>query len=303
MKAIIVGGGVIGLTAAWALAREGCTVELFEQAALPNPLASSFDEHRLIRHPYGDHVGYARMIDDAFEAWDLLWRDLGERLYAPTGTLALTGNGADWAARSAATPGRDRPADDRMAIDELPRRFPMLDTGGVERAFWIDTGGVLFAPGHRDRARPVPGAQARCDAASGDTGARGGFRAGKHRHHDRRRHDADVIIVAGRGLGRTPGARTGSPPRAVTPDRHFFDLPAEQRAAWSKGPMVIEKTGDVGLYLVPPMKGVASRWATTNSAAAATPMAGATRSKTRSGPCSSAAAACCAASTNGAPTG
>src|SRR5260370_39325593 len=69
MKAIIVGGGIMGLSTAWALAREGHDVELFEQAELPNPLASSMDEHRLIRHPYGDHIGYARMIDDAFTAW------------------------------------------------------------------------------------------------------------------------------------------------------------------------------------------------------------------------------------------
>src|SRR5712672_2748399 len=102
MKAIIVGGGVMGLSTAWALAREGHDVALFEQAELPNPLASSMDEHRLIRHPYGDHKGYARMIDQAFAAWDLLWTDLGQRLYAATGTLALGGNGADWAQRSAA---------------------------------------------------------------------------------------------------------------------------------------------------------------------------------------------------------
>ena len=73
MKAIIVGGGIMGLATAWALARDGHEVELFEQGPLPNPLASSMDEHRLIRHPYGDHRGYARMIDDAYAAWDLLW--------------------------------------------------------------------------------------------------------------------------------------------------------------------------------------------------------------------------------------
>jgi glycine/D-amino acid oxidase-like deaminating enzyme len=145
MRAIVVGGGVMGLCAAWALARAGHDVDLFEQGSLPNPLASSMDEHRLIRHPYGDHTGYARMIDDAFVAWDLLWRDLGKRFYAPTGTLALTGNGADWAVRSAkslATIGRSMT---ELPLDELPRRFPMLQTQGVEHAFWIDTGGVLFA--------------------------------------------------------------------------------------------------------------------------------------------------------------
>src|SRR5690242_2047456 len=103
MRAIVVGGGVMGLATAWAMARGGYTVELFEQGPLPNALASSVDEHRLIRHPYGDKLGYARMIDDAYAAWELLWSDLGQRLYAETGTLALTGNGDTWAERSASS--------------------------------------------------------------------------------------------------------------------------------------------------------------------------------------------------------
>ena len=82
MKASIVGGGIMGLSTAWALAKSGHDVQLFEQGPLPNPLASSMDEHRLIRHPYGDHTGYARLIDDAFDVWDELWHDLGQRLYA-----------------------------------------------------------------------------------------------------------------------------------------------------------------------------------------------------------------------------
>src|ERR1700741_4348163 len=121
MKAIIVGGGIMGLSPAWGLAREGHAVDLFEQDALPNPLASSVDEHRLIRHPYGDRTGYARMVDPAFAAWDMLWRDLGVPLYAPTGTLPLTGNGADWAERSArslAAIGRPMA---ELTIDELRR--------------------------------------------------------------------------------------------------------------------------------------------------------------------------------------
>lgn len=255
MKAIIVGGGIMGLATAWALAREGHAVELFEQGALPNPLASSVDEHRLIRHPYGDRTGYARMIDPAFAAWDVLWRDLGQTFYAPTGTLALTGSGADWAERSARTLAATGRPMTELTIDELRRRFPQLDARGVEHAFWIDTGGVLFAQDivaalarhleSRPRVTLHPNTPVRSvDLEHGrvvtDAGAM---------------HEADVVIVAaGAWVGRLlpEFACTLVPSRQVV---IYFRLPEEQRVIWAKGPMVIQKTGDVGLYFVPPMQG------------------------------------------------
>jgi len=256
MKAIVGGGGIMGLCTAWALSRDGHRVELLEQGPLPNPLASSIDEHRLIRHPYGDHVGYARMIDDAFAAWDLLWRDLGRRLYAPTGTLALTGNGADWAAQSAATLAAIGRPMTELAPADLPRRFPLLDgRGTVERAFWIDTGGVLFAQdivaalaGHLAQrpnvqlhpntpVRSVDLERARVVTAAGVV------------------HEGDVVVVAaGAWVGRLLAALASR----LVPSRQivvYFDLPPDQRAAWAKAPMILEKTGDVGLYLVPPVEG------------------------------------------------
>ena len=255
MKTIIVGGGIMGLSTAWALSARGHEVELFEQGPLPNPLASSMDEHRLIRHPYGDHTGYACMIDPAYEAWEAMWRDLGQRLHATTGTLALTGNGADWAERSAAslaTLGRPMMA---LSLSELPRRFPTIDTTGVEHAYWIDTGGELFAqdivtalvrhlekqPNVRLRPgtpiRNVDLEQGRVVTVSGTT------------------HAADMVVVAaGAWVDRLLPAQRGR----LVPSRQvvvYFKLPDDARAAWSKGPMIIDKTGEVGLYLVPPMQG------------------------------------------------
>lgn len=254
MKTIIVGGGIMGLATAWGLARQGHQVELFEQGPLPNPLASSMDEHRLIRHPYGDQAGYARMIDQAYAAWDLLWSDLGQCLYSATGTLALTGNGETWAERSAATLSRLGKSMKEMSLDDLPRRFPELDARGVERAFWMDSGGVLFA-------QDIVAALAR------HLGGRPNVALHAHTpvrlvdpEHGRivteagARHHADVVVVAvGAWVGRLlPAGRHLVPSRQVV---IYFDLPAEQRAIWARHPMVIDKTGDVGLYLVPPAAG------------------------------------------------
>src|SRR5258708_22406269 len=87
MKISIVGGGIMGLASAWALARDGHSVTVFEQGTLPNPLGSSVDEHRLIRHPYGAERGYTRMIGPAYAAWGQLWARLRATPYPPTGTL------------------------------------------------------------------------------------------------------------------------------------------------------------------------------------------------------------------------
>jgi glycine/D-amino acid oxidase-like deaminating enzyme len=255
MKTIIVGGGVMGLSLAWALDGAGQEVELFEQGPLPNPLASSMDEHRLIRHPYGDHKGYARMIDQAYTAWEAMWRDLGQRLYAPTGTLALTGNGADWAERSASNLAAIGRPMTELSTGELPRRFPMIDTRGVERAFWIATGGELFAQDivtalvrHLERSRRVTlhalTPVRAVDPERGQVVTDGGAR-----------HDADTVVVsAGAWVTRLlPGLAA-----RLTPSRQvviYFGLPDDARAAWAKGPMIIDKTGDVGLYLVPPAEG------------------------------------------------
>ncbi len=255
MKSIIVGGGIMGLSVAWALARDGHDVELFEQGPLPNPLASSMDEHRLIRHPYGDQAGYARLIDDAYAAWELMWGDLGQRLYAATGTLALTGNGADWAERSAVTLATIGKSMTELSISELQRRFPQIEGDGIERAFWMDSGGVLFAQdivgtlarhlSRQPRVRLHPHTPVRSvDLEKGRVITESGTAS-----------SADVVVVA---AGAWVNRLLPDYGKRLVPSRQvviYFDMPDDARAAWAKGPMIIEKTGDVGLYLVPPMEG------------------------------------------------
>ena len=53
-KVIVVGGGIAGLSTAWGLRKRGIAVELFEQGPLPNPQASSHDEHRIARRKQVD---------------------------------------------------------------------------------------------------------------------------------------------------------------------------------------------------------------------------------------------------------
>ena len=95
-KALIVGGGIAGLSTAWALARRGVEVELFEQGPLPNPRASSYDEHRITRHAYGVMEGYAHLMPEAFRVWDGLWRAIGTSHYEPCGAVYFLRHDDGW---------------------------------------------------------------------------------------------------------------------------------------------------------------------------------------------------------------
>ncbi len=69
MKILVVGGSIVGLSTAWALVRLGHTPVVYDQGAVPNPMAASYDQHRIIRLAYGERDGYCRMVKPAFQAW------------------------------------------------------------------------------------------------------------------------------------------------------------------------------------------------------------------------------------------
>ena len=222
MKAIVVGGGIMGLATAWALAREGHAVELFEQGPLPNPLASSMDEHRLIRHPYGDQRGLcahdrpglrrlgpavgrsrpASLRRHRHAGAHRQRRDLGRALGRHIGRHRQVDEGD--AARRAATA--------LSAARRARRRTRLLD-GQRRRA---------VRPGHRRGAGAASRRAAERDACMPRHAVRTvDLEHGRDRH--RRRRPPRRRRGRGRGgrLGR-PAAAGGPPPGPVPPGRHLF---------------------------------------------------------------------------------
>jgi glycine/D-amino acid oxidase-like deaminating enzyme len=145
MKIAVIGAGIAGLATAWGLARRGHDVLVFDRGPIPNPASASFDEHRLIRHHYPDRPRYARMVDDAFDAWEELWQALGRRHYVEAGALGLSRAPGDWTDRASRVLDEIGCAYERLTPTELAHRYPFLRTEGVAWGLLTRRGGLLLA--------------------------------------------------------------------------------------------------------------------------------------------------------------
>lgn len=252
--ALVLGAGIMGLSAAWGLARQGFAVRVLDQDPVPNPRGASVDHHRLIRHAYGAQAGYMRMVDPAYAAWDMLWRDLGEVLHIRTGVLAVSGGEAGWLGDSRAALAADGRAFQDLSPAEIPARFPMLTQAGIGAAFHMAPGGVLLAE------RIVAGL-ARHLAARGVAMLRGRAvdvmpEAGALRLADGTVESADLLVLAaGPWAPRLLPAALA--PRVVASRQILVRLepPARHAEAWARAPMLLDLAEEGGFYAVPPVAG------------------------------------------------
>ena len=255
-RALVLGAGIMGLSAAWALDAAGHRVTVVEQDGVPNPRGASVDDHRLIRHAYGDAAGYMRMVDEAYDAWDLLFEAIGERPYAETGVLALAGGPmarAGWFDASRRSLRGHGLAVQDLAVDELEGRFPWLRAGSVAEAFLMPRGGVLLARRIVDalarhlRARGVAFRHG-CATGIDPARARLGLSDGTVAEADR------LVVAAGPWAPRLLPELAGR----VTPSRQvvvYLDPPPAHREAWARAPMVLDLSEEGGFYAVPPVAG------------------------------------------------
>ena len=143
-KVLIVGCGIAGLATAWSLVRRGFAVEMFEQGPIPNPKGSSWDEHRITRHAYGEFEGYAYLMPQAFRLWDLMWKDLGVTHYDPTGAVYFIHEETPWYHGTSTSLTKMGIGFRDISPARAEKRFPMLNLNSVTRIVETDGAGMLF---------------------------------------------------------------------------------------------------------------------------------------------------------------
>ena len=253
MKVSIVGAGIGGLSLAWALRRRGVDVTVFDQGPSPNPVSSSFDEHRITRHTYAGLDGYGALMVPTFALYEQLWRDLGRSHYLPTGAVYVSRTDEDYYGPTAQELDGLGIAHRSASIGELKARLPFVNLDGVHSAFEAEGAGMLFARRIvEDLARWLGenGVDLRPNSRVTSVDPEAGTVT-----VDGQVHGADVVVVA---AGAWIGDLLPKHAQVAVPSRQlvlYLEPPAQYAAAWAAAPVVVDMGADYGAYVLPPREG------------------------------------------------
>jgi sarcosine oxidase len=134
----VVGAGVMGLAAAWALARAGRSVVVCEQFEVGHARGSSHGASRIVRLSYPEER-WVRLAQEAYPLWRRLEAGWGRALLDQPGTIDL----GDWRAHRDALAACGVPFEVLDAA-ETGRRFPIRLESGETGLFQPD-GGIVYA--------------------------------------------------------------------------------------------------------------------------------------------------------------
>lgn len=140
----VVGGGIIGASAALHAARRGAKVVLVDQAPLPNPRGASVDHSKVFRCAYPDPL-YVRMAAEALTLWRDLERDAARELLVPTGLVLIGQGGAALADTSFESMRAGSCAPERLTPACVAQRWPQFSSSALSTVVFDPCGAIVRA--------------------------------------------------------------------------------------------------------------------------------------------------------------
>lgn len=141
----VIGAGAFGGWTAFHLQRSGARVALLDAWGAGHSRGTSSGETRIIRYTYGAkplYTAWSWRARKLWLEWETLWR---VPLFIPSGVLWLWREENEYFRESVAALGRLHISIERLATDELARRFPQISADGVAFATFEPDGGFLRA--------------------------------------------------------------------------------------------------------------------------------------------------------------
>jgi len=142
----VIGAGVFGSWTAYSLQKSGAKVLLLDEYGPANARASSGGESRIIRMGYGADEIYTRWSMHALPLWQKLFAEAGQpALFQPTGVLWIARDQDPYSLASVATMQHAGAKFEKLALDDLRRRFPQIFVDDGAWGIFEPDSGVLMA--------------------------------------------------------------------------------------------------------------------------------------------------------------
>jgi monomeric sarcosine oxidase len=142
---IVVGGGIMGVSAAYQLALRGRQVTLLDQFDVPNQWAASGDQLRVFRMTYGKDAFYTEMALKSLPLWLELNRLAEDKIFVQNGMLELASSTHGYEEQSLKVLKDMKIPASVVDKKELQRRYPMINSRAVKYGLFHKDGGMIWS--------------------------------------------------------------------------------------------------------------------------------------------------------------
>lgn len=142
---VIIGGGSMGIAAAYYLAKKGQRVVVVDQFTIPNLYGSHHGETRILRLGYGNGGTYVPLVKEALALWRALEKETGKTLYNPTGAISVGYPESKFVKETIDSSIQYDLAYEALTADEVMARWPGITVPADYVACYDPDSGFLYS--------------------------------------------------------------------------------------------------------------------------------------------------------------